>query len=232
MNDLHEERASGWGQCYELPGGVVVDWRRDPHAQIAFGSFATRTEKALVLLGALALCAWTAWQAAGLGWWWWQWLVAMFLAFDLGGGAIANSLNSAKQFYHSPALPSDSTLSKLARRPVFFASLHIHTIVAAAVFQLQSLPSAMLWYLALMVCATLLLSIPISLRRPAAALMLAASIVVTTRYVFIDVALCWMPSVLCVKILCGHLLREEPYKRAEARGRRHLQHASAPRSEQ
>ncbi len=218
MSELGEQRTSGWGQCFELPGGVVVDWRCDPNAHIAFGSFATRSEKALVWLGALALCAWTAWQAAGLDWSWWQWVVVMFLAFDLGGGAIANSLNSAKQFYHSPALPSDSMLSRLARRPLFFASLHVHTIVAAAVLQPQSLPVALLWYLAMMACAALLLSIPISLRRPAAALMLAASIVVTTRYVFLDVALCWMPSVLCVKILCGHLLREEPYKRATRTG--------------
>ncbi|MCA6255868.1 MAG: hypothetical protein IM665_12510, partial [Phenylobacterium sp.] len=113
---------SDWDRSYELPGGARADWRRDPRAQLAYGSFPTRSEVALVWLAAVAFFAWTAWSGAGLEWRWWQWGIAAFLALDIGGGAVANCLNSAKRFYHTPPAPTDTRMSRLARRPLVFAA--------------------------------------------------------------------------------------------------------------
>ena len=106
MNDASSDLIEpDWDRSYPLPGGARADWRRDPKAQLAYGAFPTRSEVTLVWIASGALFAWTAWAGATLDWNWWQWAAAAFLALDIGGGAVANCLNSGKRFYHTPPAP-------------------------------------------------------------------------------------------------------------------------------
>lgn len=203
---------SDWDRSYELPGGARADWRRDPKAQLAYGSFPTRSEVALVWLAAVALFAWTAWSGAGLEWRWWQWGIAAFLALDIGGGAVANCLNSAKRFYHTPPAPTDTRMSRLARRPLVFAAIHIHALVAAFAFAPTMLGASLAWYVALVAAAVLVRFTPLALARPVAALTVTAAITVSSRFGFIE-GLEWLPAMMFLKIVFGHMVREEPYGR-------------------
>ncbi|MCZ8282146.1 MAG: hypothetical protein O9286_07865 [Aquidulcibacter sp.] len=202
--------APDWGGRYQLPGGVYADWRHDPKAQLAYGAFPTRLEVTLVWVAALALFAWTATAGASHSWSWWQWAIAAFLAMDIGGGAVANCLNSAKRFYHAPPALTDDTLSKLARRPLVFAAIHIHPVIAALAFSPAMLAASIGWFVALFIGSALVRAVPLFLARPVAALVVTGAIVVSSRTGFI-VGLEWLPGVLFLKIVLGHMVREEPY---------------------
>jgi H+/Cl- antiporter ClcA len=147
-----------------------------------------------------------------LNWSWWQWVLAAFLALDMGGGAVANCLNSAKRFYHAPPAPDDSFLSKLARRPLVFAAIHIHPVAAALAFAPAMLGAGVAWYVAMMAASALVRVSPLALARPIAAFAVTAAIVVSSGPGFVT-GLEWLPAVLFVKIVFGHMVREEPYGR-------------------
>jgi hypothetical protein len=202
--------APDWGGRYQLPGGVYADWRHDPKAQLAYGAYPTRLEVALVWVAALALFVWTAAAGASLNWSWWQWAIAAFLAIDIGGGAVANCLNSAKRFYHAPPALADGMHSKLARRPLVFAVIHIHPVIAALAFSPNMLAASVGWFVALFVASALVRAVPLFLARPVAALAVTAAIVVSSRTGFIE-GLEWLPGILFLKIVLGHMVREEPY---------------------
>jgi hypothetical protein len=211
MNDASSDLIEpDWDRSYPLPGGARADWRRDPKAQLAYGAFPTRSEVTLVWIASGALFAWTAWAGATLDWNWWQWAAAAFLALDIGGGAVANCLNSGKRFYHTPPAPTDSALSRLARRPLAFAAIHIHAPAAALIFAPAVLGVGLAWYLALLAASALVRITPLALARPVAALTVTAAIAVSSRSGFIE-GLEWLPAILFLKIVLGHMVREEPY---------------------
>lgn len=203
-------RAAGWEGQYPLPGGATADWRHDPNAQLAYGAFATVQERAVTWLAAIALCLWTGWAARDLGWSLLQWGVALFFAFDVGGGAIANHLNAAKRFYHAPGSADDRLIIRWARNSLLFASAHVHAIIAAAVFSPDALWIGCGWYVGMMVSAALVTRAPLTLARPVAALSVATAIVISLHVPFID-GLEWLPGLLFLKIVLGHVVREEPY---------------------
>lgn len=63
-----------------------------------------------------------------LEWNYWQIAVALFLAFDIGGGMVCNSLNSCKRFYHSPLKEGENATVRLAKNHLAFSVIHIHPI--------------------------------------------------------------------------------------------------------
>lgn len=88
----------------------------------AFGAGATRAEKGLAYAVSLfGICALVV-GGHGLGWTWWQWLIGALLVHDLAGGVVANGLDTAKLFYHSPSpsptpcSPASSTIRWASRR--------------------------------------------------------------------------------------------------------------------
>jgi len=98
---------------WEVPGGKQ-DW--------LVGTGATRAERTLMWaasLGGVALYGW-AWATDQYQWRWWQYLLAMVVAADLFGGAVANATNSAKRQYFGPLSPD--AVARVRSAPI--ARLH------------------------------------------------------------------------------------------------------------
>ena len=100
----------------------------------------------------------------------WQWAVLVFFAYDIGGGAVANMLNSCKRFYHTPAEPGEGAFIRAAKNVRVFTAIHVHPIIAAALLG-GSVSNAVAWYVALQIAVWLVLATPLYLRRPLATLL-------------------------------------------------------------
>lgn len=99
----------------------------------AFGAGATRAEKGLAYAVSLfGICALVV-GGHGLGWTWWQWLIGALLVHDLAGGVVANGLDTAKLFYHSPLTFTDSVFARFVHHPVGFTAIHLQPVLIALV---------------------------------------------------------------------------------------------------
>ncbi len=138
----------------------------------------------------------------GQGWLWWQWLVVLALASDLGGGMLANMLPATKRWYHSPGSPDWRLLG--------FTAIHLHLPVMALMLPAwMPMQAAWLGYIWLLGGAVLLLAVPMRLRLPAALAISVIGTVLLARLVPLDSALGWMPLVLFLKLLAGHMIPPE-----------------------
>jgi hypothetical protein len=197
------------------PNLVNIQWKYAGPPDFLLGSGATTAEKALAwtasLLG-LGLYAWFYFTHA-LPWNGWQYLLAGLLAFDVTGGVVANALNSCKRFYHSGQQPGEPSYTAFFKNHIAFSTLHIHTILVALVFG-GSLWAGVFWYIFLLGGTLAILKTPLYLRRPAAflALLLAC---LTNYYLIAPLhGFEWLVPALMLKILYGHVVREEPYRPA------------------
>ncbi|HNP88606.1 MAG TPA: hypothetical protein PKK78_20890 [Kouleothrix sp.] len=193
---------------------VIINWHYHGKTDYSVGAGATRAE---YLLG---------WGAAALGflfysylyllqalpWAFWQYLLAAFLGFDVAGGLVCNSLNSCKRFYLTPAQPSDSRFSQLIKNPLIFAALHIHSLLIGLLYNTPNWRFGLGWYLALIGSTVLVLKSPLYLRRPMAMLCILAAILVNASLLVPVQGFAWMMPALFIKIVYGHVVREEPYR--------------------
>ena len=193
---------------------VKIDWSVEGKPDLLLGSGADRWEQALAwaagLLGAGLILGFAL--RGEPAWAWWQFLLAGLLAFDVIGGVTANALNSCKRFCHSPASPGDSREARLAKNHLLFTALHVHPLLAAALFGGALWPYGLVWYAALLLGALLLLRLPLYLRRPAAFLLISLALLGNQYLITAPAGFEWLVPALYLKILYGHLVREEPYR--------------------
>src|SRR5690606_24667350 len=90
----------------------------------AFGREPSRGSILLALLvaGATIALGGAMLLGAGLQLAWWQWALVVVVAFDIGGGVIANATPAAARQYHRLDRPWE---------PVLFAAGHVHPFVIA-----------------------------------------------------------------------------------------------------
>lgn len=191
-----------------------VDWNYGGRPDGFFGTGATVMEKTVVWMGAAILCAvYPLLEIFGRGpdWSWWQWGIVLALVVDLGGGMIANSLNSCKRFYHAPIQPdTERGFLALTKNHFFFGALHVHSILIGWMFDRTLYGIG--WYLVLQ-CAVFTTSwAPLYLRRPIAMLWILAAVLVEQYFAGAIPFLEWFIPVLFLKIVYGHTVREEPYR--------------------
>ncbi len=193
---------------------VRIDWAYSGRTDLSAGTGATTAEKLLPLAGAILLVLWVVLDVvrAGTDWSAWQWALALALAFDLGGGAVANGLNSCKRFYHSPARESEGGLVRLVKNHWLFAALHLHPVLAYAVWAPAGLWVGVAWYVALLLSVAAVRAVPLYLSRPVAFLLVGAVLVVQTNSAPDIPHLDWLVPLLFLKIVLGHCVREEPYR--------------------
>lgn len=211
---------------------VSIDWTvPSVDLDAAFGDGATRIEKALPNLTALAGVTLMLWYAAitpSLHWHWWQYVIAAALAYDLIGGVVANGLNSAKRFQHADRIPVPRPTASLVRNHVLFAAVHVQPVIVAVLFPGARVWWGLCWYAIALGAVIAVLRIPQYLRRPAALLFVALAPVVATILTGPS-GFAWLPAVLIAKLVLG-AVREEPYRPTPRSGDLGPMHDGAPAS--
>lgn len=195
---------------------VRIEWRYEGKPDFSSGTGAYPAEKALAFVSALIIPAfliyYASWRSA-VDWSAIQFIVALVLAFDVGGGLVSNALNSCKRFYHTPAKREEGKLGVALKQPMLFAALHVHPFVVGGMYGGGDWAYGAAWYASLLLSAALVLRSPLYLRRPLSLLLVMLSFL-ASLYGFEPIAgFEWLMPLLFMKIVYGHLVREEPYRK-------------------
>jgi hypothetical protein len=193
---------------------IIIDWTYSGATDGFFGTGATKAERAMVwifgLLGT-AVLGWY-WRTSSINWAWWQYAIAALLALDVLGGVAANSLNSCKRFYHSPIKPQETGLTSLSKNHFAFTAIHVHPLLIGLLFGNMNWGYGLFWYLALVLSAVLVMSIPLYLQRPLAMGLIMTAILLNLYFIQPVIGFEWLVPALFLKIVYGHIVREEPYR--------------------
>ena len=193
---------------------VNIDWDYSGKPDGFFGTGATVPEQALVyvfgLLGT-ALLGWH-WWTVSLPWTWWQYAIAALIALDVLGGVVANSLNSCKRYYHAPLHPEERGLNALAKNHLAFTAIHIHPILIGWIFGDGNWAYGLFWYAWMMIAVVVILRLPLHLHRPAALGTIMTAILLNFYFIQPVSGFEWFIPALFLKIIYGHIVREEPYR--------------------
>lgn len=141
--------------------------------------------------------------------------IALLLAFDVGGGVISNTLNSGKRFYHSPVKAEEGRLGKVLKNKGLFSLLHVHPIVVYALFDFAGVWQGILWYGLFLASAATVITAPLYLKRPLAILILTVVILLNFYIIASVPGFEWLMPLLFLKIIYGHLVKEEPYRKTK-----------------
>lgn len=178
----------------------------------AFGTGATATERRLVWSTAAVGVAAVVWAAetAGVRWAWWQWALVALVTVDVVGGVVANSLGSAKRFYHGPAPQGAGAVQQVLHHPVGFATAHVHPFVLV-----PALGGSWAWavgvYVTCLAGVALVTMLPRHLQRPAAFAIATLALLAAPSAPSPD-GLAWFGPVLVLKLVVAHAVPEEPYR--------------------
>jgi hypothetical protein len=192
---------------------IRIDWKYSGKPDGFFGTGATSAEQVLVwgfgLVGT-ALLFWV-WRSTS-NWAWWQYAVAALIALDVLGGVVANSLNSCKRFYHAPIQSEETGFTGLAKNHLAFTALHVHTLIIGLLFGKMNWGYGLFWYLALLLSSVVVLRAPLYLQRPLALGLIMLAILANVYFIAPVSGFEWFVPALFLKIVYGHLVREEPYR--------------------
>ena len=191
-----------------------ITWSYKGKTDLAVGTQATTIEKLLgwaAGLVGIVIIGFFYWQNK-FDWTIWQYIIVAIIAFDVIGGAVANSLNSCKRFYHSPLQTFESNYVKLAKNHLFFSIIHIHPLVVSLLFLSSSWFYGFFWYLTLQISVLLVTVTPLYLQRPVSMLIIVTALLINNYFVSSPAGLEWLIPVLFIKIVYGHTVKEEPYR--------------------
>jgi FtsH-binding integral membrane protein len=194
---------------------IIIDWNYSGRPDGFFGTGAAKAERAMVwifgLLGT-ALLGWY-WQTSSINWAWWQYAIATLLVLDVLGGVVANSLNSCKRFYHSPIKSEETGLTGLSKNHFAFTIFHVHPLLVGLLFGNMNWGYGLFWYVALVLSAVIVLIIPLYLQRPLAMGIVMTAILLNFYFIQPVTGFEWLVPALFLKIVYGHIVREEPYRK-------------------
>jgi hypothetical protein len=197
---------------------VVVNWEYSGKPDPLVGTGATRAETVLTWAASfVGLLLYPYLYLTGrLDWLWWQYVVAGLIVLDIAGGVVANSLNACKRFYHTPVRDDEPSYVGLLKNHLLFVAFHIHPILVGLLYGgVGGLWYGLSWYTFLLVSSIVVLQVPLYLRRPMAMMAILVALLVN-GYVIEPVAgFEWLVPALALKIVYGHLVREEPYRPAK-----------------
>lgn len=196
---------------------VNIQWDYDGKPDVLLGNGATKAEQTLTWAASLVVaCLYVYYYAtSALNWSFWQYLVAVIITSDVGGGVVANSLNSCKRFYHTPAKVSEPRYVHFAKNHLTFSALHIYPILIGLLYGTTHWFYGVFWYAFVMVGTVIILKTPLYLRRPVALFTILLALIVNVDFILPVPGFVWFAPALCLKILYGHLVREEPYRPVE-----------------
>jgi len=194
---------------------AFVDWNYNGKTDIIAGTGATWIEKNLVWIASISavLLYLYFYLSNRLDWPLWKYIVACIIAFDIGGGVVANNLNSCKRFFHTPRREDEKGYVALLKNHIFFVSFHIHPIIVGLLYEgKEGLLYGLSWYFSMMIVSIIVLNVALYLRRPIAMMAILWALIVNS-YILLPVSgFEWLAPALFVKIVYGHIVREEPYR--------------------
>lgn len=190
---------------------AVIDWHvPDDRPDWLLGTGATRTER-ITVWTATALITAVALMVADESWALWQWLVVAVLTIDVAGGVVANSLGTAKRFYHSPLPATAGHLTRVVHNPIGFAVIHVQPFIVALALPDAGWAWAATWWGAALVGTILVTSAPLYLERAVAA-SVVTTVLIASPLLDHPSGLWWFGPVLVLKLVGAHAVREEPYR--------------------
>ena len=170
------------------------------------GPGATTSENVLILIPGIIAGFFEVLYAyyKNLQWSCYQNILGFLITFDIVSGAIANSTNVLKRWYHREG--------RKFKDHLIFALVHIYPILLGWLFKNNDWIYGITLYSYFVVSSIIVLLVPLYMKRPTATLLTIISIFISF-YVFNPVkGFEWLYTVLFIKIINGNLIREEPYR--------------------
>lgn len=199
------------------PFDPAIDWQAAGKPDYLFGADATPTERLLVWVAGLGCTGIVLLLGTTLEdrWSWWQIALLVVVCLDIGGGVVANNLNSGKRTYHTPLSPDAGLVERVMKNHMLFTAWHIHPILVGALLG-GSWLQGLAWYGLVLVSAFVVLIVPLYLKRPVALGLVLSSLFVAFYLLPLAPGFEWLGPALFLKIVLGHLVPEEPYRPFEA----------------
>ena len=191
-----------------------IIWSYTGKLDLVAGTEAAFTEKLLAWTGGLigvVITSFFYWRNE-FNWTNWQYIAVAIIAYDTVGGAIANSLNSCKRFYHSSLQIFEPGYVKLAKNHFLFALIHIHTLLISLMFPTAGLFYGIFWYLLLQASVLTVTETPLYLQRPVSILIIVTALLINSYIIISPIGFEWLVPILFLKIVYGHTVKEEPYR--------------------
>jgi hypothetical protein len=192
---------------------VKIRWDYEGKTDIVNGTGAYFEEKLIAFIGSAIIPIVLIFQVISgrLQWNPIQIVLALIIGFDIGGGMVSNALNSCKRFYETPLKVDEDKTAKYAKDCRIFIGLHIHPIVVGLLYNNMDWFYALVWYAVFMTSVLIVYKVPLYLKRPVSVLLTLIAIVLNIYVIESVIGFEWFIPMLFIKIVCGHLIREEPY---------------------
>lgn len=195
---------------------VHIDWEYEGKNDFSSGTGAYSSEKILGLASAVIIPSFIGYLlwTQKVDWNIWQIILALILAFDISGGLVSNALNSCKRFYHTPPKPEEGKLGVMLKHPLLFSSFHVHPILAGWLYDDGNWLFGLLWYGLFIASVVFVVKVPLYLKRPVSMLLIMLSFLINLYIIDPVAGFEWLMPLLFIKIVYGHLVREEPYRKS------------------
>lgn len=189
----------------DLPASSTPNWLT--------GAGATVAERAVVYASAILGATLVWWFAMRTEpWSWWQTALALLIAADLFGGAVANAASSTKRQYQAPLPPGASVWLRVIRNPTAFAALHVYPVVVVALYPGGSWWWGIGWYAGTVAAVALVTrGVPAYLERPCAMAVFILAVPIALAFPG-PPGWSWLPLVFLAKLLVAHAVHEEAYR--------------------
>jgi len=194
--------------------GANIDWNCAGKFNATAGYSPTKAESAIANYAAFlapVILYFVMWNK--LDWSILQFAVASFLALDMVGGVLTNSLGSMKRFLHTNQTLDLNWLAKLVGSKFLFPAVHFQIFVVPLCFDV-TWGYAFFWYGFMMASIVFIHMLPQYIHRPVALLFVMLSIMLSQVAFVGPVGLEWLASFYIIKLVLSHGVREEPYRPA------------------
>ncbi|MBQ4837134.1 hypothetical protein [Pseudoalteromonas luteoviolacea] len=199
-------------QNKHIINGANIDWHCAGKFNFTAGFSPTKAESAIANYAAFlapVILYFALWRT--LDWSVLQYAVASFLALDMVGGVLTNSLGSMKRFLHTNQTLELNFLGKLVGSKFLFPAIHFQIFAAPLCFDV-SWSYAFFWYGLMMLSVVLIHCLPQYIHRPVALLIVMLSIMLSQLVFVGPPGLEWLASIYIIKLVLSHGVREEPYR--------------------
>ena len=191
---------------------VKIRWEYEGKTDVINGTGAYFEERVLGYSGAAIVTLLMLYlQFTGYtDWTWWQLLIASYISFDLGGGFMSNSLNSVIRFYETPYKEGEGKSAKYLKNDWIYNGMHFHPLIVGLVFN-NDWVYAIGWQVIFFGSLAVVAITPQYLKRPISRLLTLLAIIISLYFLQSVPGFEWFIPLIFIKMVMGHMVREEPY---------------------